>query len=887
MHSSPTPRARALRLAATAGLALLAACNDDGTGARTPVEPPPATALAALTCDADVRAGTLTCGALGSGGGISASAAPAGGPSLVQHVLGGQGQYVRLTSSGAAYGDNVFLFNVTVQNLSNLALGTSDGATRDDAGVRVFFHQGPTVTGGTGTITVANATGTAAFTAAGQPYFQYGGKVGGVDQGELGADGILASAETSTSKDWRLNVPATVTTFTFVVYVSTQTPAGTVSSLAPQVTSVSPATLVPGSTATITGVNFNASLGSNVVTIGGQTATVTGGSGTTQLTVTVPCTSTGTVPVQVTQGGMKGAALEHPLQVANRRTLGVGQSVVAATSADALCNEIVASNADSRYVVAVFNASTSPGSSTGFRVASDDAPAGAGALASKSRAAAPRAVRAPSLDEQLARARALTHGDRHARLLEKSARANERLRARFAGDARMRPRRSAVAADPVPPPATRSFRVSNIDADDICTSYFNVTATRVYYSGKVAIYEDDATPAALKASANAAMAAYYQKIGDQYNADMEPIIRNNFGDPLLRDAVTDNNGVMIALFTPLLNTNFPGVAGFVVSCDEYPNDASNSASNFGQVFYAYQPEVAGTGYAAETPDAWYWTIRAVFIHETKHVASNTARVAASASLERAWLEEGTAMHAEELWARNSVYNVGWKGNTGYGSAAAPGSLYCDVRPSSAACSAGNPRRPSMNMFDHFSSLYTVLEYPELLSPYGPSNYDDAGYFYSASWSLVRYAVDRYGASDAAFLSALNQSTATGQANLAARAGVPIEQVLGGWALAMFADDYPGLSGAGADTQFPTWNFRNVFAGLNADFPADFPLAYPVYSEELGLGSFGTVNVPTIVGGGVVYFTLTGSHTQAQLLRLQSTLGGAPSAALRVAIARVQ
>ena len=52
------------------------------------------------------------------------------------------------------------------------------------------------------------------------------------------------------------------------------------------------------------------------------------------------------------------------------------------------------------------------------------------------------------------------------------------------------------------------------------------------------------------------MADYYDKIGDQFNADMEPIIRNNFGDILRRDAVTDNNGVMVALFTPRINTSF-------------------------------------------------------------------------------------------------------------------------------------------------------------------------------------------------------------------------------------------------------------------------------------------------------------------------------------------
>src|SRR5690606_16145410 len=111
----------------------------------------------------------------------------------------------------------------------------------------------------------------------------------------------------------------------------------------------------------------------------------------------------------------------------------------------------------------------------------------------------------------------------------------------------------------------------------------------------------DATPTAFTAASNATMALNYQRIGDQFNDDMEPIIRQNFGDILRRDAVTDNNGVLVALFTPRINNSFSGVAGFVVSCDQYPNDdtanpgvggpytttgGSNGASNFGEFFYA-------------------------------------------------------------------------------------------------------------------------------------------------------------------------------------------------------------------------------------------------------------------------------------------------------------
>lgn len=867
MHRTQPPRFARRARAALLALPLLAAC-EGGAADPTTVTPPGEIAGTRLTCTADVRAGAVAC-------------APAGTPAGARgRILGGQGVYIRMGSSNVAYAGGVFSFDATVQNLTDRPMGTSDGATRHAAGVRVFLTENPVVSGGTGTITVANATGVETFTASDQPYFQYGGAIGGVDQGELGVDGILAPSEVSTAKAWQFAVPATVTSFTFNVYASTETTAGAVSSVAPQVTAVSANPMVPGTAVTLTGYNFSATPASNVVMIGGRQATVTAAT-PTQLTVTVPCVASGNVAVQVTEGGRMGAPYTAPLQVA-QRTLAVGQSVIMANASEVECNELAAPGTAAKYVMAVYNIGTTPTSSIGFQVSADDA---AGARVVNPAAFAPAV--APALDFGDPAARLADR--RHAELMAKNEAEGRRLAARFAGDRRMRT--NVVSADPVEPPVTRSFRVSNINSASVCNNYYSVNATRVYYSGKIAIYEDDATPAGLRASANAAMQDYYNRIGDQFNADMEPIVRDNTGDILRRDASTDNNGVLVALFTPVINNNFPGVAGFVITCDLYPNDEgttnTNRASNFGEYFYAYQPTVVGTGYNSFTPDSWYRSIRATFIHESKHVASNVARISNGAQTENAWLEEGTARHVEELWARTSIYNVAWKGNTGYGTAGSPNYIYCDVRPSTAACTASNPRRPSLNMQRHFSSLYNFLGSSATYSPFGASAADGSSTWYATSWSLVRFAVDRYGASDAAFLGGLTQAQERGTANLAARAGVPLAQVMGGWALSLYADDYPGIASPSADMQMPTWNFVNIYAGLKTDFPATYSRTTPIPATALSLGSVGTVSVGTLVGGGVSYFELSGTHTAPQLIRLRGTGGSALPANLRVAIARVE
>jgi hypothetical protein len=672
-------------------------------------------------------------------------------------------------------------------------------------------------------------------------------------------------------------------------------PMASIATTAPCLSEVAPDPMVPGATATLKGLNLGTA---PTVTIGGKAAvvgTVTGGS---QVTVTVPCVSSGPVAVQATAGSTASNAVFAPLQV-RTHTLAVGQYAVLANAGEAECNEIAATGDSARYVMTVYNTSTASSSNAPFVVSTDEAAAQPAVRAAMSAAAEV----SPSLFSAAARAEQRQE-EEHIDLMEANRLEYERLSARFASHPRMRANRSAAAvAAPVEPPLTRKIRIARIDGSNFCRNYTEVNANRVFYDGKVAIYEDaDSTPVALRAANSAKMQDYYNRIGQQFNADMEPVIRDNFGDVLARDAVTDNNGVMVAIFTPVINRRSPGVAGFVVSCDLFPNDSSattptNSSSNFGEVFYAYQPtdSVSAGGYSTFTPDSWYWSIRATFIHETKHVASYVSRVMKNAPLESSWLEEGTARHSEELWARNSIYNVAWKANTGYGSAAAPGSIYCDWRREAsvaggAECLATNPRRPSLNVYRHVQGLYNFMVNGRFYSLFGPTP-DDGSNFYATSWSMVRFAIDRYGASDAAFLGALTQSTTTSTTNLSGVAGVPIARLMGEWSLGLALDDYPGMTPLSDTPRMPTWNLRDIYAGMNADPLLSFGRQWPVtYTQTFNFGSIAPVNVPTLRGGGVSWFMFTGLQTAPQLIKLGGGSVATPAAlpsTIRMAIARVR
>jgi hypothetical protein len=172
--------------------AALAACGD-----QQPVAPrlPQAagTELQRLDCTASVTSGTVSCVSPATGG---------------RAVRLGTGQ-IKMASSNLTSDtiNGIFEFDATVQNLMNEAIGTPDGVTADPDGIQIFFLSGPTVTGGSGTVSVSNADGTGTFTAANQPYFAY--------------HQILTTNQVSSAKRWQFQFSSGVTSFSFTVQAET------------------------------------------------------------------------------------------------------------------------------------------------------------------------------------------------------------------------------------------------------------------------------------------------------------------------------------------------------------------------------------------------------------------------------------------------------------------------------------------------------------------------------------------------------------------------------------------------------------------------------------------------------------------------------------------
>jgi hypothetical protein len=169
-------------------LPLLAACSD--RAALLPEVLPAGASM--LRCTVSVAEARMSC----------VQAPPAGARGNL--LYGGQEKYVKLASSGTAYdaGTQILSSSVTVQNLLEQNIGTTDGSTV--AGVDVFFSA-LSVTSGTGSVTV-NADGTSTFTATNQPYYHY--------------PEILSPYQVSAARSWQFQISGQVTTFSFTVYLS-------------------------------------------------------------------------------------------------------------------------------------------------------------------------------------------------------------------------------------------------------------------------------------------------------------------------------------------------------------------------------------------------------------------------------------------------------------------------------------------------------------------------------------------------------------------------------------------------------------------------------------------------------------------------------------------
>jgi tetratricopeptide (TPR) repeat protein len=379
--------------------------------------------------------------------------------------------------------------------------------------------------------------------------------------------------------------------------------------------------------------------------------------------------------------------------------------------------------------------------------------------------------------------------------------------------------------------------------------YDQIRARVVYVGSKSVVYEDVQSPRA------GAMDGELRRVGEEFDTVQLPILEQNFASPLAMDAKLDNDGKVAMLFTKFVNDSLPGVIGYITSCNFYA-PAQASASNQRELFYARVPR------AGETAATWRYNLRSTVIHEVKHLTANAEYWENTAEdPEESWLEEGTAMHAEELYGR-AVNGYVWKGNTTYGNGASGNvGLYCDGRPDFPVCSD----RPRI-MLDHFAWFYDFQTQNEALTMLQRKDDSDAS-FYGSTWAFVRWIIDSYEPSDAALLMPLVKAEdVRGVASIVARTGKSFEQLLGEYSLALALDD--ALSKLAALAIGFGAYVLHALVDIDWEFVAVTAPAMFVLGAVVGLGSVRRVRVPLPAAAGVavaILYSLVAPYASSRLV----------------------
>lgn len=695
------------------------------------------------------------------------------------------------------------------------------------------------------------------------------------------------------------------------------TSTGPVPGAPPTVFDISPDTMQSAGTVNVSGINFSSSLTTLSAEVNGHPASI-GEATRTELFFTTPsardlgCGPAEPATLTVSVDG-RPTSTEVPLRTAIPVDLEAGQSLRVVDEARVPCHRVPAR--ETRYLMSVFNTDPAAGpvsfqfrgeavggeESASASVASTEGGAAAAvgdsgdALTARERlrrtlfrpdgslniSALPDASESPfPVDVQEIARQKRAHQRVLANNLEYVRQNLPSLTSGAGGDVRA----GASSADAPPvgkaaPPSqgdVRSFRIPILGVQDLCNTYQVREARAAYVGEHVVVFEDTSAPLAGE------MDGTWREFGEEYDEVMHPLITENFGDPLAYDSQLDQDGRVYMLFSPLVNL-FSSAAGFVWPGD-FASPAKCASSDRAEVFYSGVPTQSGSGFGGDTPQAFYWSMRSVVMHEMKHITSIAERLSRDATeLEELWLEEGTAMLAEEIYARK-VYGYDQLGNTGYRE-----SLYCELRPTNPDC-RGLPQV----MFAHWFLQYIYHLGIDQYTPLGPTTNDDQS-FYGSSWNLLRWTIDHSGRDEDELLSDLTQTgSLSGTENLEAASGMSWERIVGYWTMTQATDDHPDFNPERDALKLPSWDTRAIWNGLNEDLFFIFVTNRPLAVHGVRPGTFEVQN-NGLHGGSASIFEVDGrtdilgigATSPSQLLKIQGPNGGAPPDQLRTLIVRMQ
>ena len=344
---------------------------------------------------------------------------------------------------------------------------------------------------------------------------------------------------------------------------------------------------------------------------------------------------------------------------------------------------------------------------------------------------------------------------------------------------------------------TITYRVPDVLAADLCTTYFTVRGVVKAVGQKAQIAVDITSPT------TGLTAADFTAIATEFD---ELIFKTDtawFGSP------TDINkdGRITILYTPEVNKftkrgSSSYIGGFFWGGDLFTKADYQAATppiscpqtNEQEMFYLLTADPQGVFGDARSTALVRQATRGTIAHEFQHMINQGIRQFNQAAdpYEVDWLNEGLAHFAEEAVGRASR-------------------SFGDFQSLSAADVRANAEDYNAYFAQNLGRFATYLARPDTTSPIS-SSADKELPPRGAAWALLRYAADQFSPGNArAFFRGLVAGPTSSVTNLVQRAGVPFDQILSGWMIANYADNV-GIAGLDARYSYTSWNMRDAVAG---------------------------------------------------------------------------
>jgi hypothetical protein len=413
-----------------------------------------------------------------------------------------------------------------------------------------------------------------------------------------------------------------------------------------------------------------------------------------------------------------------------------------------------------------------------------------------------------------------------------------------------------------------NIKIPDASTSNLCNNFIPTQATVASVSRRAILAVDtlDGPPSVL----------FTQQVLDSITTEFDNITYPTDSSYYNNPTDVDANGHIIILFTGQINKLTPPnttggfVGGFFFAGDFFPTADQGGGpnsfcpqSNNAEIFYLLSPDPTGRFGNIRSTSSVRQGTRGTIAHEFQHMINAGRRFQnpAVSNFESTWLDEALAHFAEDAVGRVS------RGFTDLQTLA-----FSDLVPCNSPCSQANDFNAFF--FQNLARLTSWMAAPDKFSPMSKQA-DTSLATRGAAWAIVRYAADNYSNADPrAFTRALAAGPDTGVKNFVAAAKTPVDTVVKGWLVSMYAD-HLGITGLDAKYLYRSYNFRSVMPPVARSVLNQQTASYPLVVQSIGSGSD---NLPStnLSGTGTYYRLSVTSGAGAKNVKILDTSGNPAS-----------